>query len=168
MKIHVVILIHFYIYVILFLAISLRSELLSYEYRLESEKELQKIKQINEAAYTVFSLFIHKLNQNGYSVVITSTLRTFEEQEYLHEINKKNAKPGESEHNYGTAIDINVHKNVYCIPLIKLMKKDCKEIWEASNVPTIAKEFSLKWGGDFKNYYDPVHFEISLDNEIKK
>ena len=35
---------------------------------------------------------------------------------------------------------------------------NAKQEWINSGIVAIAKKHGFKWGGDFKNYHDPVHF----------
>lgn len=58
-------------------------------------------------------------------------------------------------HASGTAIDLNATQH----PLGKV------GTFDAAKVPMIqelAKKYGLKWGGDFKNRKDEMHFEISI------
>jgi hypothetical protein len=58
-------------------------------------------------------------------------------------------------HNFGLAIDINVlYKGKW------LKKSTSKSDWIESGIVDIAKRVGLKWGGDYINYHDPIHFEF--------
>lgn len=91
---------------------------------------------------------------DGYKVRFTSTLRTFKEQQALYNQGRTtrgkivtNAKPGESWHNYGLAVDI-------------VLFKGQSYIWDPpSNMVAIFKRYGWKWGGDFRTFKDPPHFE---------
>lgn len=119
----------------------------------QNQTELNKIKNGNNR--TRFANFIGLVNKSGYSVIINSTSRTFEEQTLLNLQNPLNASPGTSSHEQDRAIDMNIIKDGNV-----LMKSSSKLQWEGTGVPQIARQLGLKWGGDFKNYHDPVHFEI--------
>ena len=107
----------------------------------------------NQAA---FEELVHEIHaQTPYLVLITSGYRTKEHQARLHARNPKNAKPGRSLHEHRRAIDLNL---ISWRGLIR--KGDSKARWKATQVPEIAKELGFRWGGDFKNYYDPVHFDL--------
>lgn len=113
------------------------------------------IDSLNKAIQDRFKKFIKRVeDETDYSVYITSGYRTFEKQDQLHKANSKNAKPGYSLHNYGLAIDINLFKGDSWI-----RKASPKQDWINSGAVKIAKEEGLRWGGDFSNYYDPVHFD---------
>lgn len=117
----------------------------------------QELARLEEDAAAYFFKFIERIEkETGFYVLITDGKRTFEEQEALHKANPKNAKPGTSRHETGRAIDINlVDKKTGKY----IRKADTLATWNATKVPAIAKEMGIRWGGDFKSYHDPVHFE---------
>jgi peptidoglycan L-alanyl-D-glutamate endopeptidase CwlK len=90
-------------------------------------------------------------------ILVTSTLRTFEEQAELFAIGRTkpgkivtNAKAGESWHNFGLAFDV--------VPLV-----NGKAIWHSpfwTRIGDFGKELDLIWGGDFKTFKDKPHFEF--------
>jgi len=77
------------------------------------------------------------------------------------------AKPGSSNHNFGTACDFKakIGKKSYD-------KSTAKKTWINSGIPRIINSYSLRWGGTFNGNYDPIHFDMPLSNttiaEIKK
>lgn len=104
-----------------------------------------------------FVQLINSINSAGYTVIVTSTVRSFSEQVLLYNENHKNAVPGTSKHESGRAIDLNIRDaagNAF-------MKSTSKAKWIATGIPALAKSMGFKWGGDsFGSYYDPVHFEL--------
>ena len=107
----------------------------------------------NQAAFR--ALFEEIEAQTPYRVLVTSGYRSSEQQARLHKRNPKNAKPGRSKHNHRLAMDINLVK------WGKIVRKaDSKETWLATGVPQLAKKLGFRWGGDFRSYHDPVHFEL--------
>jgi hypothetical protein len=106
-----------------------------------------------------FNNFISAVeSETEWNVNITSGKRTPEQQAELKRQNPKNASAYNSKHVYGLAIDINLY-STYTLQYIR--KADTKATWLSTGVPEIAKRFGLKWGGDFKTYHDPVHFEFA-------
>ena len=93
----------------------------------------------------------------GIELLVTSTLRTFEEQAELFAQGRTrpgkivtNAKPGESWHNFGLALDV--------VPLIA-----GKAVWDSprwKEIGAMGKTIGLGWGGDFKSFKDLPHFEF--------
>lgn len=90
-----------------------------------------------------------------WDVIVTSGYRTFEKQAQLYRENSKNAPAGKSSHNYGFAVDINLRNRKTGQ---QLKKASSKSSWEATGIPQQAKKMGFKWGVDFKNYHDPIHF----------
>jgi len=94
---------------------------------------------------------------DGIEILVTSTLRSFEEQAELFAIGRTkpgkivtNAKGGESWHNFGLAFDV--------VPLV-----NGKAIWDSpfwSQIGELGKQIDLTWGGDFKSFKDKPHFEF--------
>lgn len=93
--------------------------------------------------------------KTGYTIVGTSGLRDSDEQASLSSQNSNNAQAGYSDHEYGFAIDVNV---IDKLGNVVLRKASSKADWIKSGVVDIAKKHGFKWGGDFANYHDPVHF----------
>ena len=94
---------------------------------------------------------------DGIEILVTSTLRTFEEQAELFAIGRTkpgdivtNAKAGESWHNFGLAFDV--------VPLV-----NGKAIWDSpfwNRIGELGKQTGLLWGGDFQSFKDKPHFEF--------
>lgn len=116
-----------------------------------------ELEKLHPKAKSIFATFIDRIKKLGYDVSITSSYRSFQKQAALDKENKLNADPGKSYHNYGLAIDINVEKDG------KFLKKaNSVADWNKSGIPALAKSLGLAWGGDYKNYLDPIHFEYRL------
>jgi hypothetical protein len=126
----------------------------------QNEQALLDIKRVNPESYETFKAFIHHIEATtDWEVQIISGYRDKAQQAELKKKNRKNAPAGKSKHNMGKAIDINVvQKNLFSSK--RLLKSSSKQQWEASEITAIAKFYNLHWGGDFKNYHDPVHFEL--------
>ncbi|EPD92696.1 hypothetical protein HMPREF1207_00467 [Paenibacillus sp. HGH0039] len=109
----------------------------------------------------------------GIQVVITDDFRSMEEQDKLYSQGRTSegkivthAKAGESYHNYGLAIDF------------ALKTKSGKIIWDMnadlngdgrkdwSQVVAIAKELGFEWGGDWTNFPDYPHLQLSYGLSI--
>jgi D-alanyl-D-alanine carboxypeptidase/Family of unknown function (DUF5715) len=121
---------------------------------------LESIGKVNPVYFHRFDKFIQEIETTTeWRVHVTSGFRTQEEQAELHEEDPRNARSGKSKHNLGRAIDINLYP-AQRIWTGWLRKSTPKKNWEASGILPIAQKHGLKWGGNFKTYYDPVHFEI--------
>jgi hypothetical protein len=126
---------------------------------INQQQNEDEIKTVSSEVNKTFDHFIKAIEtETDWNVHITSGKRSRAEQEKLYHQNKKNAKPGTSKHELGLALDINLYST---FTLQHIRKADSKSAWEATGVPAIAKRFGLKWGGEFRTYHYPVHFEIT-------
>lgn len=130
----------------------------------------EHIKKLRPGVQRVFSDFFVKTKEQGFDLRITSGLRTMEEQAQLYANGRgsyvynnrryydltgkivTNAKPGQSNHNSGRAIDIVDRNKGYDIDWPKLAK--------------LGKSLGLSWGGDFAGLVDKPHFEALVDSPI--
>lgn len=74
------------------------------------------------------------------------------------------AKPGESNHNYGLAIDFVLIKGGYDMTA----DNDFDGIADWIEVVTQAKLLGFAWGGDWKSFKDYPHFEMMFGLTIKQ
>lgn len=115
------------------------------------------LKELNPKVEAQFRAFIKDIEAMGFKVIITDAYRTIKRSAELYKLNSKNAKPGYSSHNYGTALDLNVIKNGK-----QYMKATSLKEWIATGIPKLAKEkYGMRWGGDFSGYKDPIHFDYN-------
>lgn len=128
-------------------------------------KNQEFINQLNAAVRDKFTQFIAEVESMGYVVAITSGYRSFAEQIILKNKDARNAAPGFSSHNYGTAIDMVLYKDG------KMIGKGAAytKAWLATGVPQLAKnKYKMRWGGDFPGYPDEVHFDYNNIYDTKK
>lgn len=127
------------------------------KYHHDSETETT-VEDLTKGADSIFSSFINAIEtETSWNVHVTSGRRTPEQQAELKKKDPRNADAFSSKHVKGLAIDLNLY-STYTLQYVR--KSDSKQEWLDTGVPSIAKRFGLKWGGDFKTYHDPVHFEI--------
>lgn len=118
-------------------------------------KNGEKFRQMGENE-DIFRQFFSDLEAETWcKVLITSGYRDTEKQKMLYKKNSKNARPGTSRHEKKKAMDI----NLICWDGM-LKKASSKTDWQAKGVHRVAQKNNLIWGGNFKNYYDPVHFAL--------
>lgn len=103
--------------------------------------------------------FVADARRQGINLIVTSSLRTIEEQNELYKQGRSkpggivtNAKGGTSYHNYGLAIDV-------------VEIRDGKAIWNGDwdKIAKIGKANGFEWGGDFKSFVDRPHFQLRKD-----
>ncbi|MCE1198817.1 MAG: M15 family metallopeptidase [Marinilabiliales bacterium] len=128
--------------------------------KINNWQKLSEIEDVDANSYRVFSKFIDDIEaQTDWSVEIISGLRSKEKQRELLKENAKNASVDKSRHVKGRAIDINLYKNNW-LHRIWLKKFNSRRDWQNSGVVRISTKYNLLWGGSYRNYHDPVHFEI--------
>jgi hypothetical protein len=128
--------------------------------RRENRSELAEIAKVEPQSAIIFQNFIAEIeSKTPWKVSINSGLRSEEEQAELKKKNPKNASSERSKHVKGKAMDINLYQKQW-LGREWLRKSDTKSRWQKTGIVQLAKQYGLKWGGDFKTYHDPVHFEV--------
>jgi hypothetical protein len=122
--------------------------------------EINDIKAVNYRSAEVFQSFIDEVEEKtDWEVSIISGYRSKEEQIQLKRNDPRNASSSKSRHVMGRAIDINLYKRDG-LRHIWLKKSSSTREWRRTGVSAIAAKYHLTWGGSYRNYHDPVHFEI--------
>jgi D-alanyl-D-alanine carboxypeptidase len=123
-----------------------------------NQQSRDKIENMHPKARAKFKEFLSRVEKElGLQVLITSGYRTWEHQARLKKENPSNASAGNSSHNYGFALDVNV---MDANGNIILRKASSTSQWKNSGIVDIAKQMGFKWGGDFSSYHDPIHFYL--------
>jgi LAS superfamily LD-carboxypeptidase LdcB len=126
-----------------------------------NRSELNDLAGLNADYATRFERFVNDIEkESGWKVKIISGLRSRDEQIQLKRDNPRNAPVNKSRHVLGRAVDINLYKRVG-LTTLWLKKSNSKASWQKTGVPGIALRYKLLWGGTYRNYHDPVHFEIN-------
>ena len=129
--------------------------------RFNNRSVLNNISETNKDCADRFDHFITDIEkETDWKVEVISGLRTKEAQIQLKRDNPRNASVNKSRHVLGRAVDLNLYKRVG-FQLVILKKANSNVSWLATGVPEIAKKYGLLWGGTYKNYHDPVHFEVN-------
>ena len=116
--------------------------------------------KIKDEVKTLVGEINSKILTGKVKMIVTQTLRTFEEQNAL--FNKKpkvtNAKGGQSMHNYGLAFDFALSDGKVAIwDTAKDFDGDKNSDW--LEVVKTFKNAGYVWGGDFRSISDKPHFE---------
>lgn len=126
-----------------------------------NRSELDELAGMNKEYAARFERFVDDVEkETDWKVLIISGLRTRNEQIQLKRDNPRNAAVNKSRHVLGRAVDINLYKREG-LGKIWLKKSSSKASWRKAGVAQIAKRYGLLWGGTYRNYHDPVHFEIN-------
>ncbi len=107
-------------------------------------------------------LFLASCRAAGYDILVTCSLRTWDDQSRLYAIGRTvpgkkvtNAKPGESAHNFGLAIDI--VPMIYGKPYWNFTKTD--PTWQA--VGKLGMEAGLEWlGAPGSRFVEGAHMQM--------
>ncbi|RJS59326.1 peptidoglycan-binding protein [Bacillus sp. PK3_68] len=113
---------------------------------------------------------IRQAHSKGIYILITQGLRTIAEQNELYAQGREkpgeivtNAKGGYSYHNFGLAFDFVIASSdgtaVYWNENVDT-NKDGKKDWY--QVGQLGKSLGLEWGGDFRSFKDPPHFQLTF------
>ncbi len=123
-------------------------------------RRLSEIEDVSVNSYRTFSRFIDDIeSETEWNVKIISGLRSKKKQKELLRENAKNASADKSRHVLGRAIDINLYKKNW-LWRIWLKKFNSTKDWRNTGVVKISEKYGLLWGGSYRSYHDPVHFEI--------
>jgi len=109
----------------------------------------ERIKLLHPRMRPLAVRLLQEAKRQGINLRITAGLRTAAEQEALYQQGRTkpgakvtNARPWQSYHNYGLAIDV--------VPLNQFNQPD----WNSTKwkqIGAIGKSVGLRWGGDFKS-----------------
>ena len=95
---------------------------------------------------------IAKCEEKGIQLAVVETYRTHAKQHEYKTMGKRytSSKAGQSKHQYGLAVDV--------VPVI-----DSTAVWDNTmlwkKIGVIGEKLGLRWGGRWRNPYDPGHFE---------
>jgi len=124
--------------------------------------------QVRQKQLTFLTYMLQEPALRGARIEISSTLRTFAQQNNLFVRKVTTAPAGTSQHNYGCAFDLNIYdqktgkliaSNNFPGPNIHT-----KETWVNLGIVNAAKNADVSsWGGNFNSYFDPVHFGVKVN-----
>jgi peptidoglycan L-alanyl-D-glutamate endopeptidase CwlK len=110
-----------------------------------------------QKAREFMQLVVPLMKSKNVDVRIISGLRTYAEQQALYDQGRTKpgpivtkARPGFSNHNFGTAWDIGLFEGKKYLTNSPLYKE----------VGEISRSLGLTWGGDFKSFKDYPHYEV--------
>lgn len=117
------------------------------------------IRSLHPKAQRAAREFLTTLRAAGIDARIISGTRTYAEQDTLYKRGRfgdtsprvTNAKAGQSNHNFGIAWDLGIFKDGKYLTTAKPYK-------EAAPL----RPASVEWGGDWKTFPDPPHYQLAL------
>ena len=116
-----------------------------------SKKSKERLKGVDSS---LIKLMEESIKESPYDFGITEGIRTPERQKQLYDEGK--SKTLKSKHLVGKAVDIAILVDGN----ITWDKKYYQEV--AEHIKKIAKKLGvdIRWGGEFKNFFDGPHFEL--------
>jgi peptidoglycan LD-endopeptidase CwlK len=130
-------------------------------------KSKPRLANVHHQVKSAAEELICQAHAQGILVLITQGLRTNEQQAEIYAQGRTKpgnivsyAKPGYSYHNYGLAVD-------YC-----LLDANGKAVWAVtdqwSQVAQIAKSLGFEWGGDWTDFKDYPHLQMTFGLSIRQ
>ena len=125
------------------------------------ERAEKKLVGVHPLVATKARQLIERAYREGINVIITQGFRTIEEQNALYAQGRTkpgkivtNARGGYSYHNFGLAFDFAV------LNADGSVNWNVDEKWK--RVGAIGKSLGLEWGGDWKDFKDYPHFQMTF------
>ncbi|MEW5846170.1 MAG: M15 family metallopeptidase [Bacteroidota bacterium] len=133
----------------------------------EDKSSLERIKKLHPKLRQEVEQIYRELLKQRIPVRITDTLRTFQEQEALYAIGRTKpgnivtkAKPGQSYHNYGLALDFCLLTNdghQASWNRTADFNRNQRADWD--EVVSLFKHYGWEWGGDWASFKDYPHLQ---------
>lgn len=108
--------------------------------------------------------FLQAANDNGIDLLVTSTLRDHAAQAALYAQGRTkpgrivtNAKPGQSWHNWGCALDVVPLRNGK--PVWGTTADPDRQLWE--RVGQLGEQAGLEWAGRWRRFREFAHFQYT-------
>ncbi|WP_192949248.1 M15 family metallopeptidase [Anoxybacillus flavithermus] len=125
------------------------------------ERAEKKLVGVHPLVATKARQLIERAYKEGINIIITQGLRTIEEQNELYAQGRTkpgkivtNAKGGYSYHNFGLAFDF------------AILNADGSVNWNVDEkwkrVGALGKSLGLEWGGDWRDFPDYPHFQLTF------
>ncbi|TGB04672.1 D-alanyl-D-alanine carboxypeptidase family protein [Halobacillus salinus] len=125
------------------------------------DRSFRNMKAVHPAVKDKIHLLLIKCYRDGINVQISSGYRSNTEQQRIYNQGRTtagsvvtNAKPGQSVHNYGLAVDYFL-TNWDGTDATWTVNKDWRSVAE------FGKALRFNWGGDWKNFRDYAHLELT-------
>lgn len=125
---------------------------------------VDRVNKLHPKVRSTFKMFIEDAERElKITLRVTQGFRTLKEQEAIYNQGRtpeskakkekiiSYAKPGQSYHNYGLAVD-----------LVRMNGNKPDWLYDMELLQPIAARYGIVWGGTFKNVVDAPHFELTL------
>lgn len=105
---------------------------------------------------------VRRMRKLGVPLFAHCVVRGEHEQNAVFVAGNSRAKWGESPHNYGCAVDLIHGTRAWSIP-----RKAWETIGHVGKEVSVAKGIPVTWGGDFKGFWDPAHWELKNWRDLR-
>ncbi|MBK3493778.1 M15 family metallopeptidase [Viridibacillus sp. YIM B01967] len=119
------------------------------------------------------NILLEKAAEKNIDVMITAGIRSFEKQDELYEQGRSTegnivtySKGGESYHNYGLAFDYAIKNANGAIEWDVQFDGNNNGESDWFEVAELAKELGFEWGGDWRNFKDYPHLQMTFGLSI--
>jgi len=110
----------------------------------------------DERIVTFARKFVVRMENLGVPMFPHVFVRSREDQQVAFDSGVSRAKPGQSPHQYGLAVDI-----VHGIKAWDLSRESWALIGHIGKEIATQNGLKVVWGGDFKSIWDPAHWELA-------
>ena len=137
---------------------------------MKDQISVDRINKLHPKVRSTFKMFVEAVESElNITLRVTQGLRTIKEQQALYDQGRTEAskakgekivtaaKPGQSYHNYGLAIDV-----------VRMVDNKPDWNYDMRLLQPIADRYGLVWGGTFKNGVDYPHFEYTLGHNWRE
>lgn len=125
-----------------------------------------RLARVNPQLANRIRLMAAELKKQGITIIATSGLRTFAEQDALYAQGRTkpggivtNARGGQSLHNYGLAVDV--------VPLGANGQPNwqaAESVWQ--KIGAAGRSFGMEWGGNWTSFKDRPHFQMTAGKSV--
>ena len=133
-----------------------------------SEKAIQTLlPEMQRKARMILATGLKRKRDNSVHCAILSGTRTYAEQNKLYKIRPKvtNASAGQSNHNFGIAIDVGLFKGAkYLTGATRAEEKAYADFAAAVK----AEVHDIEWGGDWVSFADSPHYQLKTGRTLRE
>ncbi|WP_137934845.1 M15 family metallopeptidase [Mesorhizobium comanense] len=101
-------------------------------------------------------LLVKRMRRLDVPMFESTMWRTMDDQQSAYVLGHSNAKPGQSAHNYGCAVDV-----IHGVKGWNLSRQEWSIIGHVGKELAAQRGFKLTWGGDWQRLWDPAHWELT-------
>jgi len=125
-----------------------------------SSWSLGRLMSLEQTFGMKFFNFMRDALKQGCEIHIAVGFRSMSKQQEVLDRGLSNARPGKSWHQYGQAVDINVIEDGEKVSVDKSKHRNL--------IVGLSRKYGFDWGGHFRTFYDPPHFQYKKGKTIEQ